>query len=187
MGRHDEALHEAKLAQQVDPLSLLMNQTAGLVLCIARDYDRAIEELRKVIDMDANFAAARSTLGLAYAQKGIADQAITEFQKVATLAGGHPAVDSSIKGLIAYTYAVSGHPAQARKLLAEISNQPATSSYLLATIHARLGETDRAFEWLDRCYQERDLQLVSVKVDPGLDALRSDARFQDLLARVGFA
>ena len=185
MGRHEEAIQEAQLAQRLDPLSLLMNQTAGLVLCVARQYDRAIDELRKVIDMDANYAAAHGTLGIAYARKGMCEQAIEEFEKVASLAGGHPAVTTSVKALTAFTYAVCKKLDKARALVPEISGQPTASAYLLATIYASLGEHDRALDWLDRAYTDRDAQIVSLKVDPAFDPLRTTSRFQQLVARLG--
>ncbi len=185
MGRHEEAIQEAQLAQQLDPLSLLMNQTAGMVLCLARQYDRAMEELRKVIDMDANYAAAHGTLGLVYARKGMCEQAIDEFAKVASLAGGHPGVATSVKALTAYTYAVCNRTDKARALVNEISAEPTASAYLLATIYASLGEHDRALDWLDRAYADRDVQVVALKVDPALDPLRPTTRFQELVARIG--
>ncbi len=185
MGRHEEAIHEAQLARQLDPLSLLMNQTAGLVLAVARQYDRAAEELRKVIDMDANYAAAHGTLGLVYARQGMCEQAIGEFEKVASLTGGHPGVATSLKALTAYTYAVCNRPDKARALVDEISGEPFALAYLLATIYASLDEHDRALDWLERAYADRDFQLVSLKVDPAFDPLRSNTRFQNLLARIG--
>jgi TolB-like protein/Tfp pilus assembly protein PilF len=185
MGRHEEAIQEAQLAQRLDPLSLLMNQTVGLVLCVARQYDRAIDELRKVIDMDANYAAAHGTLGLVYARRGMCEQAIEEFEKVASLAGPHPGVTTSVKALTAFTYAVSHRTDKARALVDEISAQPTASAYLLATIYASLGEHDRALDWLDRAYADRDVQVVALKVDPALDPLRSTTRFQELVARIG--
>jgi len=185
MGRHEEAIQEAQLAQRLDPLSLLMNQTTGLVLCVARQYDRAIDELRKVIDMDANYAAARGTLGLVYARKGMCEQALEEFEKVASLAGPHPGVTTSLKALTAFAYAVSHRTDKARALVDEISAQPTASAYLLATIYASLGEHDRALDWLDRAYADHDVQVVSLKVDPAFDSLRPSTRFQELLARLG--
>src|SRR5262245_40314493 len=187
MGRNGEAIHEAQLAQQLDPLSLLMNQTAGLVLAVARQYDRAAEELRKVIDMDANYVAAHGTLGLVYARQGMCEQAIGEFERVASLAGGHPGVATSLKALAAYTYAVCNRQDKARALVDEISGEPFASAYLLATIHASLGEHDRALDWLDRAYADRDAQIVSLKVDPAFDPLRTTDRFQKLLTRIGLA
>ena len=185
MGRHEEAVREAQLAQRLDPLSLLMNQTAGMVLCLARQYDRAIDELRKVIDMDANYAAAHGTLGLVYARKGMCEQAIEEFERVASLAGGHPGVATSVKALTAYTYAVCNRTDKARALVDEISAEPTASAYLLATIYASLGEHDRALDWLDRAYADRDVQVVALKVDPAFDPLRPTTRFQELVARLG--
>jgi adenylate cyclase len=185
MGRHEEAIREARLAKQLDPLSLSMNQTAGLVFCVARQYDRAVDELRKVIEMDANYAAAHGTLGLVYARKGMCEQAIEEFEKVASLAGGHPGVATSLKGLTAYSYAVCNRPDKARALVEEICAEPTASAYLLATIYASLDEPDRALDWLERAYADRDFQLVSLKVDPAFDPLRANTRFQNLLARIG--
>ena len=164
-----------------------MNQTAALVLCVARQYDRAMTELLKVIDMDANYAAAHGTLGLVYARKGMCEQAIEEFEKVASLAGGHPGVATSLKALTAYSYAVCNRPDKARALVGEICAEPTASAYLLATIYASLGEYDRALDWLDRAYADRDFQVVSLKVDPAFDPLRATTRFQELLARVGLA
>jgi adenylate cyclase len=135
---------------------------------VARQYDRAVEALRKVIEMDANYAAAHGTLGVVYARKGMCEQAIEEFEKVASLAGGHPAVATSLKGLTAYSYAACNRPDKARALVDEIAAEPTASSYLLATIYASLGEHDRALDWLGRAYADRDFQVVSLKVDPRL-------------------
>jgi adenylate cyclase len=127
-----------------------------------------VEALRKVIEMDANYAAAHGTLGVVYARKGMCEQAIEEFEKVASLAGGHPAVATSLKGLTAYSYAACNRPDKARALVDEIAAEPTASSYLLATIYASLGEHDRALDWLGRAYADRDFQVVSLKVDPRL-------------------
>lgn len=181
------AIHEARQAQQLDPLSLPMNLTPGLVLWFARQYDRAIEELQKVIEMDANFAAAHQTLGLAYTHRKMCDEAIAAFQKVSALTGGSSEVETGIKALTAYCYAVCGRTEQAKTFLNEIANQPAVSPYVLGMIHAQLAEHGLAMDWLERAYHERNVQVVCMKVDPALDPLRSTRRFQSLLARVGLA
>jgi hypothetical protein len=87
--------------------------------------------------------------------------------------------------LTAYTYVLCNRPDQARTLVEEICAEPTASAYLLATIYASLGEPDRALDWLERAYADRDFQLVSLKVDPAFDPLRSSTRFQNLLARIG--
>jgi tetratricopeptide (TPR) repeat protein len=185
LGRHSEAIPEAERARELDPLSLLMNQTAGNVLLLARDYDGAVAALRKTLELDENFPAAHSVLGGVYVCKGSYTEALARFEKVRTLAGGHPGVDASIKALTAYAHAASGKRAEALAIIEEISNPLAATPYSIASVYAVLGEKELAFQWLEKAYQARSFQLVSLKVDPTLDNIRSDPRFADLLARVG--
>jgi len=185
MGRHEEAIYEARQAQILDPLSLPMSMTCGLVLCFARQYDRAIEELQKLIEMDANFAAGHSTLGLAYAHQKRCDEAIAEFRKASALVGGSSEMESYIQALAAYSYAASGRSEQARKFLNETANQPKAPAYVRGMILAQLGEYDLAMDCLERALDERTYQVLGMNVDPALDPLRSTPRFQSLLTRVG--
>src|SRR5215471_15155397 len=157
VGRHEEAFREAELAVERDPLSLLMNMTAALNFYTGREYDRAIAQLKKVIEMDHHFPAARSVLGCVYVQMGRFAVALSQYDK----------------------------KNEALTLLAEIDEQPA-SPYSLGGVYGALGETDKAFEMLNKAYLERDMQLVSLKVDPALDDLRADSRFGQLVRRVGF-
>src|SRR6185503_11773883 len=92
LGRHDEAFKHAEMAVERDPLSLLMNMTAALNFYTGREYDRAIEQLQKVIEMDANFPAAQSVLGCVYVQKQMYEEALGQFEKVMKLVAGAPAV-----------------------------------------------------------------------------------------------
>jgi TolB-like protein/Flp pilus assembly protein TadD len=184
MERHDEALFEARRAQQLDPLSLPMHLTCGIVLCFARQYDLAIQEFRKVIELDTNFAAAHSLLGLAYTYRRKCDDAIAEFRKAAELAPDSSG-EAFAKTQTAYCYAVCGRTKHARKMLGEIANLPTTSSYVMGTIHAQLGDHRRAMDLLERAYHERNYQVVSLRVDPALDPVRSSRRFRTLLSRVG--
>ena len=94
-------------------------------------------------------------------------------------------MDVVVKTLTAYAHAKSGNLKDARPLIEEASGHPASSSYMLAMCLAEAGDKDRALDWLDRSFHEHSVQLVCAKVDPGLDTLRSDARFQAVLARVG--
>src|SRR5436853_4839674 len=82
VGRHEEAAVEAKRAVELDPLSLLMNMSSGLTSYLARDYERAVIELRKVIEMETNFPAGHSVLGGVYVKQGLYEQAMAEYQKV---------------------------------------------------------------------------------------------------------
>jgi adenylate cyclase len=187
MGRHEEAVAEAREAQRLDPLSLPMNLTIALVLCFARRYDQSITEIKRVIEMDANFAAAHSTLGLAFAYRKMCSEAIAAFRKASALAGDSAEMNIYFDTLTAFSYASSGKTRQARSLLNTIANQPGTSPYALGMIHAQLGERSLALDWLERAYRERNYQMVWLKVDPALDPLRRTRRFQDLLTRVGLA
>jgi TolB-like protein len=195
VGRHDEAAGEAKLAVELDPLSLLMNMTPGLTAYLARDYDRAVVELSKVIDMEPSFPAAHSVLGNVYLQQGLFEQAMTEYQKVLELSKGVAPVETSMKAIIAHAYAKSGKRSKALKLLAELiaatrdTNQlPGVinvSPHSIAEIYCALAQTEKAFEWLNKAYDQHDMQMVSLKVNPTLDLLRSDPRFGELARRVG--
>lgn len=184
VGRHQEAFREAELAVERDPLSLLMNMTAALNFYTGRDYERAIAQLKKVIEMDHHFPAAHSVLGSVYVQMGRFADALSQYREVLNLVKGVPPVEASVKVIMAQAFARWGKKNEALMLLEEIEGQPA-SSYSLAGVYGMLGETDKAFEMLNKAYLERDLQLVSLKVDPTLDDLRRDPRFADLMQRVG--
>ncbi len=195
VGRHEEASIEAKRAVQLDPLSLLMNMTPALASYLARDYDAAVEQLQKIIDMEPNFPAAHSVLGNVYLQQGLFEQAMVEYQKVLELSKGVVPVEMSMKAIIAHAYAKWRKRSKAIKLLHELTAEISDSDKLLglsnvlqhsiAEIYAALGQVDEAFEWLNKAYDAHDMQMVSLKVNPTLDGLRNDARFADLVRRVG--
>jgi DNA-binding winged helix-turn-helix (wHTH) protein/tetratricopeptide (TPR) repeat protein len=184
IGRHEEAFREAEMAVDLDPLSLLMNMTAALNFYTGRQYDLAIVQLKRVIEMDQHFPAARSVLGNVYVQKGMFAEALSQYGEVLNLVKGVPPVAASVKVIMAQAFARWGKKDEALTLLAEIAGQP-VSSYSVAGVYGAMGETDKAFEMLNKAYLERDLQLVSLKVDPALDELRGDPRFADLERRVG--
>jgi DNA-binding winged helix-turn-helix (wHTH) protein/tetratricopeptide (TPR) repeat protein len=185
LGRHEAAETEAKLAVEIDPLSLLMNMTPALNLYLARKYDRAIEKLQTIIDMDPTFMAARSVLGTVLVQEGRYEEALIEYQRVLELLEGANPAEISVKALMAQAYARWGKQTEALKLLEEVLTAGSASPYSIAGIYAALGESDSAFEFLDRACEQRDVQLASLKVDPTLDSVRLDPRFQELLSRVG--
>ncbi len=184
MGRLDEALSEMKKAQSLDPLSLVINTELGFPLYFARRYDEAIEQYRKALEMDPNFYRAHWLLGLAYQQKGMSEQAIDELQKAIALSGRTP---TTVAGL-GYVYARAGKRDQARKVLsqlAELSKRRYVPSLEVAVVYSALAEKDRAIAWLEKGYEEHAGWMPRLKVDPRLDDLRSDPRFQDLVRRVG--
>src|SRR5262249_50606254 len=150
----------------------------------ARQYDLAIEQLNKALEMDSNFGVAYWYLGLAYEQQGKYSEAENAFRKAKDLLKDNEAVVADMGHL----YAVSGRKDQALKVIEELktlSKQRYASSYHIALIYLALNEMDQAFEWLEKAYQERSDMLVYLKVDPRVDKLRADSRFKDLMKRVG--
>jgi len=183
-GRFDEGIAEIKRARELDPLSLIINTVLGRSLYQARQYDQGIEQLRNTIEMDPNFVPAHRHLGQAYEAKGMYSEAVAEMQKAVTLSGSTP----EYMAVLGQAYALSGKRAEAMKIVEELkeqSKQRYISACGIALIYAGLGEKDRAFEWLEKAYQEHDYGLIYIRVAPGLESLRSDPRFADLVRRVG--
>jgi tetratricopeptide (TPR) repeat protein len=152
----------------------------------ARQYDAAIAECRKTLEMDPDFAIAHYLLGWVYEQKGMYDEAIAELRTAQTLSGRAP----KHAARLAHVYAAAGREADARKILdelRELSKREYVPPCLFAIALTGLGEKDQAFVWLDRACAERDSYVLDLKVDPVYDPLRSDPRFDELLRRIGLA
>jgi TolB-like protein/DNA-binding winged helix-turn-helix (wHTH) protein/Flp pilus assembly protein TadD len=185
LGRVDDALAEVRRAQELDPLSLIINTHLGLMLYWARRYDEAIEQLWQTLEMESNFAAAHSHLGWVYEQKAMPEESISHLQKAIILSDGSPEKIAAL----GHAYATFDRKGKARDILDQLhalSQRRFVSAYDFGIVYAGLGEKDQAFEWLERAYEERAFSLVmNLKADPGLDQLRSDVRYQDLLGRIG--
>ena len=180
LGRTDEAVAEMEIARKLDPLSLSVNADLGFALYSAREYDEAIEQYQQTLELDPNFAWLHGLLAQAYVQKGMYAEAVTESRKESAPVGTHPNAD------LAHAQALAGNPTEALKILAELKGVLDRRYFSEATIHVGLGHTDQAFECLEKAYDERDLDLVLLKVDPRFDPLRTDPRFRELLSRMGF-
>jgi tetratricopeptide (TPR) repeat protein len=183
MGRLGDAIAEIKQASELDPLSLEINSDLGLSFFFARQYERAIEQFEKAIEMDPNSIWTRFFMGWAHEQKGDYEEAISQYQRAAQL-------DDSplIMAALGHTYVMSGRRDEALSVLEEmrkLSEIRHVSSYHFAILNAALGNRDEAFRWLEKSYEAREEALVWLKVDPRLDALRTDARFIALQQRVG--
>jgi tetratricopeptide (TPR) repeat protein len=182
LGRLDEALMELNTAQQLDPLSMAVNNDLGRALYYARRYDEAIEQYRKIIQLYPSSADAHLNLALTYAEKSVLESAIRELRTWANLSGDEP------QALLGYTYAVAGRRDEALRILGELEERAKTvrvSPVSMAVIHARLGNHDRAFALLEQAVQQRSPFVLFLKVHPRLDPLRSDPRFTQLLRQVG--
>jgi DNA-binding winged helix-turn-helix (wHTH) protein/TolB-like protein/Flp pilus assembly protein TadD len=187
--RFDEAVAEAKRTSELEPLSFIASSHLGWILYLSGRNDEAIAQCTKILSLDPNSFPARRYLGLAYEQKRMYPQAIAEFQKGVKLSGS-----PLILALLGHAYAASGKTAEARQVLSDLrdlgesqgaENRPYVSPYTVAAIYTGLGDKDQAFKWLERAYEERDVWLMNLKVDPVFAKLRSDKRFQDLLTRAG--
>jgi len=182
-GRFDDALREIRLARDLDPVSLIINTNVGNTLYWARRYQEAIVELQKALAFDAAFPATHTNLAQVYVQTHAYAEAIAEFKKARLLGGV-----SLVEAYLAHVYAVSGQGGEARKLLddlADPSRPTHISPFDIALVYVGLGDHDEAFAWLEKAYNERERDMLSLKVNPVLDPLRSDPRFVDLMRRVG--
>jgi tetratricopeptide (TPR) repeat protein len=184
MKRFDESLTELKRTQELDPLSPQVYSDLGMGLHYARQCDRAIEQLRTAIEFDPASFWAHAHLGMAYEQKGELDKAMAEFRRAREL-NDIPWT----RAYLGHAYALAGHRAEALKVVAglkEDSKRLVVAPYDVALVYAGLGDKDQALAWLEKAYQARSWFMAWVQVDPRLDGLRSDPRFQDLLRRMNF-
>jgi DNA-binding winged helix-turn-helix (wHTH) protein/tetratricopeptide (TPR) repeat protein len=185
-GRIDEALVEVKLAHELDPLSLFILTSVGMVLNYRHRLDEAIEQFRKVIDMEASYYLTHWCLGYAYEQKGLYDEAIAAYRTATTLSGN----SSSTSGRLAHLFAVLGRTQDALDILNHMKEETQVryvSPYDVAGIYAGLGEKEEAFHWLEKALVDHSGSLVWVKLDNTFASLHSDPRFTDILGRMRLA
>ncbi len=186
VGRFDEGIAEAKLARDLDPLSLPVNNALAGRLLVAGRVDEALKQLQDTLEMNPHFAPAHQTLGWAYLNKGKHKEAIQEFQQALQLSGTD---DKDIMLDLGFAYAKAGNREEARQILAKLKKlheRGLVPSGSIGILYGALGELNEAFAWLEKAYEERDPELTYLKV-PGrrFDPLRHDARFQELVHRVG--
>jgi serine/threonine-protein kinase len=184
MGRAEEAFVEIRLAQELDPLSLVISCDVGIRYYFARQYDQAIDQYLKTLEMDPNFPVAHIWLARAYEQKGMYEEAVAEYQKKLTILSG----DTQGAAALGRAYRVSGLRGilwQQLEELERLSKERYVSPLDMASIYTRLGEKDQAFEWLEKAYEQRFGLLAWLKLDPSLDSLRLDPKFDALLKKIG--
>src|ERR1700674_991680 len=182
-GDFDRAIAEGKRAVQLDPLSLVIIADLGGDYMMARRYDEAIAEFKKVLAMDSRFYNARWQMAEALQLNGQLQEAIKEYEKTINEQENH-----RMLALLSTAYAGVGKRDEALKLLAQL-DEAATRRYVgaynYALAHMGLGEKEKAIDDLERAYRERsDPHIVNLKFDPMLDPLRGDPRFEALVQKV---
>jgi TolB-like protein/DNA-binding winged helix-turn-helix (wHTH) protein/Tfp pilus assembly protein PilF len=184
MGRFDESIQESKRALELDPLSINYNTALAFTFFLARRYDQAIEQGAKILELDPKFISAYYVRGVSYVKKSMFKEAMAEFDKGVSISRDDL---EALTGL-GYGYAVTGRRADAEKVLArlnELSKREFVSPVWMAKIYSGLGKKDKAFESLERAYEDRSIVSVAyIKTNPMLDPLRSDPRFAELLRRM---
>jgi len=184
LGRFDEAFVHIKNAHELDPLSLPINTNLGWLLYLARRYDEAIEQYLRTIDLDEGFPLAHRRLAQTYEENQRYSEADAEFQKAAALSGE----DIELLSARGHFYAVVGETNKARGVLTQLEDFAKSRyvpAYLVARVHLGLGNIDRVFELLETARDERYGYLAYLNVEPMFDGIRTDARFEELVRRVG--
>src|SRR5215471_10823261 len=184
IGRNEEALEQTRRAVVLNPLDSNAAANLGFDNYTARKYDVAIQEFQKVLKFDPDNVGVHVGLGWVYEQKKMYPEAIVELQKAVTLSHRNELTLASLGQVLAE----SGRRQEAAKILQELkhrSEQRYISPCLLAMVQIGLGERDQAIASLEQAYDNRDQWMLYLKVDPHMDSLRTDPRFQDLVRRVG--
>jgi serine/threonine protein kinase/Tfp pilus assembly protein PilF len=184
LGRNAEALARMKKSLELDPLSLIINVAIGWAYYHARQYDEAVAQLLRTVELDPNYPMTYWILGLIYRDTARYDLAISAGEKGVSLSGGSPLM----RAALAQTFAAAGAPEKAIEIadeLNELAKQRYVAPHFFAGIYVGLGEHDRAIEYLEKSCAEHCHWLIYLHIDPSMDDLRTDPRFQDLLRRVG--
>jgi TolB-like protein/DNA-binding winged helix-turn-helix (wHTH) protein/Tfp pilus assembly protein PilF len=187
VGRTDESLAQARLAQELDPLSPFINNGLARQYYLSRQYDKAIAQCRVEEEIDPTYLPAITQMALAYEQKGMLKEAVSTMEEVRKLAGEKTDLPM-VHALLAHAYALAGRKADAwneLNVLTAIGQKRYVPPSYLAIVYLALGNKDKAFVYLNKSYQDRSEQLLYLGVEPIVDPLRGDPRFDVLLRQVG--
>jgi adenylate cyclase len=175
MGRHEENLEHCRRGLESDPFNLLLNVSFAAALADLGRYDEAVAQYRRTLDLEPQSNMARNNLARLYSRMGRHEEAIAEAEKTGSKIG------------LAHVYALADRKDQARRLLSEfkaLTKDRYVSPLEVASVHVALGEKEQALDYLERAYRARRTALSHLKVEPGLESLRSEPRFADLVRRM---
>ncbi len=185
LGRFDEAESQVQAARESDPLSLILHEGIAYIRLLRRDYDGAMDEFRRVGDLDPGFYKAYSGQGRVLSLTGQYDGAIAMFERALSIAGEIP----NIVAALGQTLAMAGRRQQACECLERLNTmaqQRHLSSSCFAILHLGLGDLEKSLSWLEHACEQHELQIGGVRVHPVYDPLRAEPRFQKILERIGF-
>jgi serine/threonine protein kinase/Tol biopolymer transport system component/tetratricopeptide (TPR) repeat protein len=184
MGRHDEAVAEIERARECAPRSPVVATGVANVLFLAGRFDEAVEACRRAFELDPGSMSTHIVLRWCYERKGMCEEALAVYEQERAFAGDSP----TTRAKYAHVLASCGRREEARAELEKITSKGEARgalSYEVAVVHSLVGDNDRALEWLGRAAEEHAVGLAFVRVDPRLDGVRNDARFAEMLRRVG--
>ncbi len=187
MGRHEEAIAQGQRARELDPVSLAAGYTLAAAYHWAWQSEQSAAEAERLEQLDPTYPGAHVHWGLTYLQRKSYDEAVRRFQRAIALSGEDMAPFTV--AWLGCAYARAGRRREAQKTLEKLqarSKHKYISPYLVAIVHASLGDEGQTFEWLEKAYAERNPMLAFLRVDFHLAAVRSDPRFKDLLCRMNF-
>jgi DNA-binding winged helix-turn-helix (wHTH) protein/TolB-like protein len=180
--RFEESRKQLDIARQLDPNSQPLGGTAAWIDYLSGQYDATISSSQKLLEANPNFYLAYQYLGYAYLAKRMVEPAVSAFEKARLLSEDAPGT----LALLGYAYGVADRKAEAQKMVDELRQKKA-AAHFLAWVSIGMGEREQALDWLQKAYEERSSELIYLKASPIYEPLRSDPRFIELLARVGFA
>ena len=186
LGRMQEAIQRICRAQELNPVSMAISMQAGWIFCMARQFEAAVDQCWNALSVEPKFAPAQYTLGLAYGQLGMVDEALTEFENARTCSGNNPVAAAALS----HAYASAGRPSESRAILHELgkmSEQRYVSCYWKAMIWIGLREYDRALNEIENACRDGDVWLTWLSVEPRFDPIRSHERFTRVLKQIGLS
>ncbi len=184
MERFPEARVAVDKAIQLDPLSAQINTDKGFYLFYALDYDQALLSLKSTLELYPAYPLAHVWLARVYQEKNMFKESVSEYEKTLRVIKDWPVALAGI----GYVYGISGQKSAAIKMLArlnEVSASRYVTPYGVALIYASMNENDKAFEWLNKAYEQRSNWLVWLKQDPRWKLIKNDPRYAELILKVG--
>jgi serine/threonine-protein kinase len=184
LGRLDDALAEMTMAQALDPISSIIVRDLARIHYYRKDYEAALEQCDHAIELNPHFTPAYWILGLVQEQRGDFDESAAAFQRAIQLSPQSPLMQAAL----GRTLALSGKRNEGFRILRELqelAEMRYVSPFEMASLHFALGESDRAFDWLTKAFQDRCFELICLKVDPRMTSLWRDPRFQNLFKQLG--